>query len=111
AKLKQETQPVATLSALPTNADVTAKGTILGTLQYMSPEQVEGQDADARADIFSFGVVLYEMLTGKKAFEGRSQASVIAAILEREPPAVSSLQPMSPHALDRVVKKCLAKEP
>src|SRR5438128_12403661 len=73
AKLKQETQPASTLSALPTNANVTAKGTILGTLQYMSPEQLEGREADARSDIFAFGAVLYEMVTGRKAFQGRSQ--------------------------------------
>ncbi|MGH9774041.1 MAG: protein kinase domain-containing protein [Candidatus Acidiferrales bacterium] len=90
---------------------LTAKGTIVGTFQYMSPEQVEGQESDARADIFAFGAVLYEMATGKRAFEGKSQASVIAAILEREPPPISTLQPMSPPALDRVVKICLAKDP
>lgn len=109
-KLKQAAQPT-TLSALPTNADVTAKGTILGTLQYMSPEQLEGQEADVRSDIFSFGVVLYEMLTGRKTFEGRSQSSIIAAIMHVEPPAVSTLQSMTPPALDRLVKRCLAKEP
>ena len=90
---------------------LTSKGEILGTLLYMSPEQVNGEEAGPRSDIFSFGLVLYEMVTGKKAFEGKSQASLIAAILEREPPPMSSLQPMTPHALDRVVKKCLAKEP
>ena len=81
AKLKLETQPVTTLSAMPTNADVTAKGAILGTLQYMSPEQLEGQEADARSDIFAFGTMLYEMVTATKAFEGKSQASLIASIL------------------------------
>ena len=90
---------------------LTGKGEILGTLLYMSPEQINGEEAGPRSDIFSFGLVLYEMVTGKKAFEGKSQASVIAAILEREPPPMSSLQPMTPPALDRVVKKCLAKEP
>jgi eukaryotic-like serine/threonine-protein kinase len=77
----------------------------------MSPEQVEGKEADARSDIFAFGAIVYEMATGKRAFEGNSPASVVAAILEREPPGMSSLQPMSSPALDRVVKKCLAKEP
>jgi eukaryotic-like serine/threonine-protein kinase len=111
AKLKAS--PTASpLSQLPTATDsITAQGTILGTLQYMAPEQLEGKEADARTDIFAFGVVVYEMATGKKAFEGKSQASLIAAILEREPPAMSSLQPMTPPQLDRVVKKCLAKEP
>ncbi|HEV2297702.1 MAG TPA: protein kinase, partial [Candidatus Acidoferrales bacterium] len=82
-----------------------------GTFQYMAPEQLEGKEADARSDIFSFGAVLFEMATGKRAFEGKSQASVIAAILEREPPAISSLQPMSPPELDRVVRICLSKDP
>jgi serine/threonine-protein kinase len=77
----------------------------------MAPEQLEGKEVDARTDIFAFGAVVYEMATGKKAFEGKSQASLMVAILEREPPAMSSLQPMTPPALDRVVKKCLAKEP
>src|SRR5207245_7757793 len=100
------------LSKLPTANDaITAQGTILGTLQYMAPEQLEGRDVDARTYIFAFGVVVYEMATGKKAFEGKSQAILIVAILEREPAPMSSLQPMTPPALDRVVKRCLAKEP
>jgi Tol biopolymer transport system component/predicted Ser/Thr protein kinase len=113
AKLKQEVAPAnVQLSELPTADDpLTAKGTIVGTLQYMAPEQLEGKDVDARTDIFAFGAVVYEMATRKRAFEGKSQASLIAAILEREPPAMSSLQPMTPPALDRVVKRCLAKEP
>src|SRR5712691_7476721 len=112
AKLKQEVAPAnVQLSELPTASDpLTGKGTIVGTLQYMAPEQLEGKEVDARTDIFAFGAVVYEMATGKKCFEGQSQASLIAAILEREPPAMSSLQPMTPPALDRVVKKCLAKE-
>ena len=77
----------------------------------MAPEQLEGQEADARTDIFAFGAVLYEMVTGKKAFEGKSQASLIGAILHTDPAPVSSLQPMSTSPLDRVVKKCLAKNP
>jgi serine/threonine-protein kinase len=92
---------------------MTAEGTVLGTLQYMAPEQVEGKtnEIDARTDIFAFGAVVYEMATGKKAFEGKTQASLIAKILETEPPPMSVIQPMTPPALDRVVKKCLAKEP
>jgi hypothetical protein len=77
----------------------------------MSPEQLEGKDADARSDIFSFGAVLYEACTGKRAFEGKTTASTIAAILAAEPPAISSIQPMTPPALDAVVKTCLAKDP
>jgi serine/threonine protein kinase/Tol biopolymer transport system component len=112
AKLRQETAPAnIPLSKLPTaNNTITAQGTILGTLQYMAPEQLEGKEVDARTDIFAFGVVVYEMATAKKAFEGRSQASLIAKILETDPPPMTSLQPMTPPALDRVVKKCLAKD-
>ena len=90
---------------------LTQAGTIVGTFQYMSPEQVEGKEADARSDIFALGAVFFEMATGKRAFEGKTTASVIAAILEREPPAVSSIQPESPLMLDRLVKTCLAKDP
>jgi Tol biopolymer transport system component/predicted Ser/Thr protein kinase len=113
AKLKQEaSSPKSTLSQRPTaNDSITAQGTILGTLQYMAPEQVEGKEADARTDIFAFGTMVYEMATGKRAFEGKSQASLIARILETDPPPISSLQPMTPPSLDRAVKKCLAKEP
>ena len=112
AKLKQPGAAAPGLSALPTqSAGLTKEGTILGTLQYMAPEQLEGKDADARTDMFAFGATVYEMVTGKTAFEGKSQASLIAAILEREPAPISSLQPMSPPALDRVIKKCLEKDP
>ena len=112
AKLRQEAaHPGAALSQVPTKDPITGEGVILGTLQYMAPEQVEGKEADARTDIFAFGAVLYEMVTGKKAFEGKTQASLIAKILETDPPPMTSLQPMTPVALDRVVKKCLAKEP
>jgi eukaryotic-like serine/threonine-protein kinase len=114
AKLRQEAAPATPLSQLPTVVEaVTAQGMILGTLQYMAPEQVEGKtdQIDARTDIFAFGAVIYEMATGKKAFEGKSQASLIAKILEADPPPISSLQPMTPPALERVVKTCLAKDP
>jgi serine/threonine protein kinase len=111
AKLRQEVAPATPLSELPTEPDaITAQGTILGTLQYMAPEQLEGKEVDARADIFAFGAVVYQMATGKSAFEGKSQASLIAAILQIDPPSMSSLQPMTPPALDRVVKRCLAKD-
>jgi eukaryotic-like serine/threonine-protein kinase len=99
-------------SMLPTTPpNLTAQGTILGTFQYMSPEQLEGQEADARTDIFAFGAVVYQMVTGRKAFEGKSQASLIAAIMDTEPPVASVFQPSSPLALDRVIRKCLAKDP
>ena len=110
AKLRQETQP-STLSALPTNADVTAKGTILGTLQYMAPEQLEDGQVDTRTDIFAFGSVLYEIVTGRKAFQGKSQMSVIGAILKDTPPPVSMLQPVAPALLDRIISRCLEKDP
>jgi eukaryotic-like serine/threonine-protein kinase len=100
------------VSALQTEAkELTAAGTILGTLQYMSPEQLEGAEVDERTDIFSFGSVLYEMATGKKAFSGKSQASLISAILKEDPTPISEVQPLSPAALDHVIKKCLAKDP
>src|SRR5208337_5569096 len=113
AKLQQEVAPVnIQVSQSPTMSQpLTAQGTIVGTLQYMAPEQLEGKEVDARTDIFAFGTVVYEMATGKRAFEGKSQASLIAKILEVDPPPISSLQPMTPPALDRVVKTCLAKDP
>jgi len=90
---------------------LTAEGTIVGTLQYMSPEQLEGKEADARSDIFALGAVLYEMLTGSQAFTGKSRASVIAAILSSEPPPISQLQPLCPAILDHLIKRALAKGP
>ena len=102
----------ASLTALPTQArDLTQEGTILGTFQYMAPEQLEGREADGRTDIFAFGAVLYEMATGKKAFSGRSQASLISSIMTSEPPPASSVAPTAPTAFDRVVRTCLAKDP
>ncbi|HEY4579945.1 MAG TPA: serine/threonine-protein kinase, partial [Candidatus Acidoferrales bacterium] len=114
AKLKQAAAPASIpMSQLPTlKENPTIQGTLLGTLQYMSPEQVEGKidEIDGRADIFAFGAVLHEMATGKRAFEGKSSASVLGAIMVSEPPPMSSLQPMTPPALERVVKRCLAKD-
>ena len=92
-------------------APLTSRGTILGTFQYMAPEQIEGADADARTDIWAFGCVLYEMVTGRRAFEGKSQASLIASILEKQPTPMAELQPMTPPALGRIVRTCLAKDP
>ena len=100
------------MTALPTQTTPpTREGTILGTLQYMAPEQLEGKEADARTDIFALGAVIYEMATGRKAFDGATQANLIAAILERDPPPISAIQPLSPPALDRVLRICLAKNP
>src|ERR1700682_1515115 len=90
---------------------VTQQGTIVGTFQYMSPEQVEGKEVDARSDIFSLGSVLYEMVTGRQAFPGKSQLSVASAILEKDPEPISTLQPLTPPALDRTIRVCLAKDP
>jgi Tol biopolymer transport system component/predicted Ser/Thr protein kinase len=90
---------------------LTEEGVILGTLQYMAPEQLEGKDADARTDIFAFGTVLYEMAAGQKTFKGESRASLIAAILEHEPEPLTALKPMIPAAVERVVTKALAKDP
>ena len=111
AKLKHERLPAGTLSALRTNASMTATGMILGTLEYLSPEQLEGKEADARTDIFAFGATVYEMVTGKKAFEGKTHASLIAAILDRDPAPISSVQPRTPAHFDRIVMRCLAKDP
>jgi eukaryotic-like serine/threonine-protein kinase len=94
-----------------TNAKLTSDGMIVGTFQYMAPEQLEGKEADARTDIFAFGELVHEMATGKPAFSGTSRASLIAAILTTDPPPISQLQPLTPISLERVVKKCLAKDP
>jgi serine/threonine protein kinase len=114
AKLKTSTPGLeaSVLSALPTEEKpLTEKGSILGTFQYMAPEQLEGKDVDARTDIFAFGSLLYEMVTGKRAFEGKSQASLISAIMSSEPRPISQLKPMTPSALDWTVRRCLEKGP
>jgi Tol biopolymer transport system component len=95
----------------PRGSNLTAEGTILGTFQYMAPEQLEGKEADTRTDIFAFGAVLYEMVAGRKAFSGGSQASLISSIMTSDPPSIGTLQPTSPPALDRVIRTCLAKDP
>ena len=115
AKFAGSTAPtpeLSTLSALPTEQrSLTAAGTILGTFQYMAPEQLEGGEIDARTDIFAFGAVIYEMVTGKKAFEGKSQASLISAIMSANPEPISAVTPLSPVALEHVIRRCLAKDP
>jgi serine/threonine protein kinase len=93
------------------STSLTGQGAILGTVRYMSPEQVEAKDADHRSDIFSFGAVVYEMVTGRPAFEGGSPASTMAAILEREPRPMATLQQLTPPTLDHIVRRCLAKQP
>ena len=90
---------------------LTAEGTIVGTFQYMAPEQLEAVETDARTDVFALGAVIYEMATGRPAFQGKTQASLIASILKEEPPAISEVHPMSPPALDRLVKRCMMKDP
>jgi Tol biopolymer transport system component len=111
AKAMETPAPKGSLTSLPTQQGLTQEGTILGTFQYMAPEQLEGKEADGRTDIFAFGAVLYEMATGRKAFSGASQASLISSIMSADPPSIVSAQPMSPPMLDRVVKTCLAKDP
>jgi Tol biopolymer transport system component len=105
-------EAMAGVTALPTEtAPLNAEGTILGTLQYMAPEQLEGRDADARTDIFALGAVIYEMATGRKAFAGKSQASLIFAIMTAEPPPLTTPPSLASAALDHVVRSCLAKDP
>ena len=113
AKLRPDaaTDVVLSRAATESQDDLTEEGTVLGTYQYMAPEQIEAGAVDGRTDIFAFGAVVYEMATGKKAFEGKSRPSVMAKILESEPAPMSSVQPMTPIALDRVVRTCLAKDP
>jgi len=101
----------ATLTAAVPTTPVTQEGTVVGTFQYMSPEQIEGREVDGRSDIFSLGSVLYEMLTGQRAFPGKSQLSVASAILEKEPEPISSVNPLTPPALDHAIRRCLAKDP
>ncbi len=111
SKSAAEAAPPISSVALTQASPLTAEGTIVGTFQYMSPEQLEGQEADARSDIFALGAVIYEMATGRRAFEGKSQATLIAAIIGTEPAPIASLTPMTPGGLDPLVRGCLAKSP
>ncbi len=115
AKAMTAPAPQSGMTSLPTmmgsQNNLTQEGTILGTFQYMAPEQLEGREADGRTDIFAFGCVLYEMATGKKAFTGASQASLISSIMKEDPAPISAVAPMAPPALERVVRRCLAKDP
>jgi serine/threonine protein kinase len=99
------------MTAITSTTPLTGANTILGTMQYRAPEQLEGKEADVRSDIFAFGAVMYEMSTGKKAFEGSSSATLIAAIIERDPVSISVIMPMTPPLFERLVKKCLSKDP
>jgi len=101
----------AALTISKANLPLTATGAIVGTMQYMAPEQIEGKGADARSDIFTFGALLYEMVTGKRAFNGKSQLSVASAILGREPEPISATQPLTPPALEHIIQRALAKDP
>src|ERR1700757_3444203 len=103
------TMNVAQLSAAA--SPITQKGSVVGTFQYIAPEVLQGAEADARSDLFSFGCVLYEMITGRRAFDGKSQLSVLTAILEKEPEPIAANQPLAPPMLDLVVRGCLAKDP
>ena len=104
--------PTLSITALSSPAkSLTQQGTVLGTFQYMAPEVLRGGEADARSDIFSLGCVLYEMVTRRRAFEGKSELSVLTAILENDPEPVSRVQPTSPPALDHVIKAALEKDP
>jgi eukaryotic-like serine/threonine-protein kinase len=112
AKMGRPVSSVAIETIGPTQPPpLTVEGTILGTYPYMSPEQLEGKETDARSDIFSFGAMLYEMITGRRSFVGSSSASLIVAVMSTDPPPVSTLQPMATPALDRLVRTCLAKSP
>jgi Tol biopolymer transport system component len=101
----------ATFNTPAASQPLTAQGTVVGTFQYMAPEQLEGLEAEARSDLFSLGAVLYEMITGRRAFEGNSPLSVASAILEKEPAPISTIKPMTPPALDHAIRRCLAKDP
>ena len=108
----QSSMSVAAMTSLPTQLKpLTQEGTILGTFQYMAPEQLEGLEADPRTDIFALGALLYEMATGRRAFEGKSRTSLIAAIVSSQPAPISAVAPMAPPALDHVVRRCLEKDP
>jgi eukaryotic-like serine/threonine-protein kinase len=111
AKLRGHGDDATTRFGARSGSSLTVEGTIVGTLPYMAPEQIEGRPVDARADIWALGAVLHEMVTGQRAFDGGSAASLMASILRAEPPPLSSRQPLAPPALEQVVRTCLAKDP
>ena len=107
AKMEHQSAPEGATMTIP----LTGEGSLLGTLQYMAPEQLEGREADARSDLFAFGLVLYELITGKRPFTGKSQASLIASILKEQPRPLQELIPLTPASLERVLQTCLEKDP
>jgi len=108
----QTPPPAMSVTAVTTpGAPFTERGTIMGTLLYMAPETIQGHAADVRSDIFSFGCVLYEMVSGRRPFNGESRLNIAAAILEKEPQPISSLQPLTPAALEHTILRCLMKDP
>jgi len=111
SKLQSHPTVLALSTISPGGVPLTAEGAVLGTFPYMAPEQLEGREADARSDIFAFGAMVYEMATGRRAFDGSTAATVIAAILHSDPPPVSAVQPLTPQAFDHLVSRCLAKDP
>ena len=111
AKLKPSGDVGVNAASTMTDLPLTGEGMLVGTIPYMAPEQLEGRGIDHRTDIFAFGGIVYEMATGRRAFAGESQASLIAAILDREPEPISGDQPLTPPGLERLVRKCLAKDP
>ena len=111
AKLKPSGHVGVNAPNVTTDLPLTGEGVLVGTIPYMAPEQLEGHTIDSRTDIFAFGAIVYEMATGRRPFAGESQASVIAAILDREPEPISGDQPLTPPGLERLVRKCLAKDP
>jgi Tol biopolymer transport system component len=111
AKSASSLVDLAAMTVTKAESPITEQGTIVGTFQYMSPEQVEGRELDGRSDIFSLGAVLYEMVTGQRAFEGKSRLSVASAILEKGPAPLTTLKPLTPPALDHAIRSCLAKDP
>jgi Tol biopolymer transport system component len=109
--LAKASSPVLSVDGPTIQKSLTQEGTILGTFQYMAPEQLDGEEADARTDIFALGAVLYEMTTGRRAFDGKTRTSLIAAIVGSDPPPIRNSQPLTPTALEHVIVTCLEKEP
>src|SRR5436190_1777043 len=109
--LAKAAAPIVDFSGATQQKALTQEGTIVGTFQYMSPEQLEGMEADPRTDIFALGAVVYEMATGKRAFEGKTRTSLIAAIVSGRPTPLSQIQPLAPPALEHVIERCLEKDP